>query len=87
MTTFKSNITNNNVLYPDDISEKLSLFITAGTNYETWKKLDGQLYDGLYNLFNICCNPFNDDSYRILYDAISSAVEKLERLNLTETEG
>ena len=86
MTTFTSKITENEVLHPEDISEKLSLFITAGTNYKTWKELDGQLCDGLYNLFNICCNPFNDESYRILYDVISATVEKLERLNLTETE-
>lgn len=85
MTNMMSNFTQNTMLYPDEISEKLSLFIEKDNgNYYSWKDLDGELCDGLYNLYAIAQNPFNDEGYRVLYDVISTIAEKLEKSGLLE---
>ena len=77
MTTNK--ITNTTLLYPDDISETLTTFIAY--SYKEWKDLDGQLIDSIYTLKAICENPFNDESYRTLYDVLSTVAEKLKANN------
>ena len=85
MTNMISNFTHETMLHPSDISEKLSLFIEKDDgNYYFWKDLDCKLYDGLYNLYAIAQNPFNDDGYRVLYDVFSTIADKLEKSGLLE---
>ena len=71
-----NNITNTELLHPEDISSALSCFIS--NEYYQWKDIDGQLIDSLYTLNTICQNPFNDNQYRVLYDVLSAVAEKLK---------
>ena len=71
-----NNITNTELLHPEEISSALSCFIA--NDYYHWKNIDGQLIDSIYTLDTICKNPFNDDQYRVLYDVLSAIAEKLK---------
>ena len=85
MANMVSNFTQEAMLHPDEISEKLSLFIEKDNgNYYSWKDLDRNLYDGIYNLYAIAQNPFNDEAYRVLYDVLSTITDKLEKSGLLE---
>ena len=70
-----NNITNTELLHPEDIARALSCFISE--DYYTWKERENNLLEGLYTLYTICQNPFNSDEYRALYDSLSAVAEKL----------
>lgn len=75
MYSAKNNITNNDTLSPDTISETLSCFIA--NDYYQWKDIDRELIDSIYTLNTICENPYNDEKYRVLYDVLSAVAAKI----------
>lgn len=77
MLAMKSNITNNDVLYPDEISKAFSYFLCD--TYDSARKLDNEMIDGIEHLQAICENPFNNEYFRVLYDVLSSIAVKLEQ--------
>lgn len=69
-------ITNNNLIYPEDIAYKLyeylkSKDICIGNKYD-------QLSDCLFHLKAVCDNPFNNEYFRVFYDVLSSIAETIE---------
>ena len=67
---------NKSILRPDEISKHLTAFIAR--DWQEWKDYDSQLICSIYELKRISDDPFADNSYRVLYDALSTIAEKLK---------